>query len=147
MKESFQFLCIVLTITGLVCVCSTAAYAQSRQEHIHNMSHSVMPFDVSKTMHIFKMTEFGGVQRVVSKNPGDSDQIALIRQHLQHEADMFQAGNYSDPIKLHGADMPGLKELKDGASRIKVTYATLPLGAEIIFESRFVSIFFFKRLA
>jgi hypothetical protein len=135
MKESFQVLCMVLAIAGLVCVGSTAACAQSRQEHIHNMSHSVMPFDISKTLHIFKMTESGGVQQVVSRDPGDSDQIALIRQHLQHEAKMFQAGNYSDPAKLHGADMPGLKELKDGASRIKVTYATLPLGAEIIFET------------
>lgn len=135
MKESLQVLCIALTIAGLVCAGSTAAYAQSRQEHIHNMAHSVMPFDISKTMHIFKMTEFGGVQKVVSRDPGDSDQIALIRQHLQHEAKMFQAGNYSDPTKLHGADMPGLKELKDGASRIKVTYAKLPLGAEIKFET------------
>ncbi len=135
MKESFQILCIALVIVVLVCLGSTAAHAQSRQEHIHNMSHSVMPFDVSQTMHIFKMTEFGGVQQVVSKDPGDSDQIALIRQHLQHEAEMFQEGNYSDPAKLHGADMPGLKELKNGASRIKVTYAALPSGAEIIFET------------
>jgi hypothetical protein len=135
MKESFQILCIALMIVVLVCLGSTAAHAQSRQEHIHNMSHSVMPFDVSQTMHIFKMTEFGGVQQVVSKDPGDSDQIALIRQHLQHEAEMFQEGNYSDPAKLHGADMPGLKELKNGASRIKVTYAALPSGAEIIFET------------
>jgi len=135
MKESFQFLCIVLVVTGLVCVGSAVVYAQSRQEHIHNMSHSVMPFDVSKTMHIFKMTEYGGVQQVVAKDSRDSDQIALIRQHLQHEAEMFQTGNYSDPTKLHGANMPGLKELKDGASRIKVKYATLPSGAEIIFET------------
>lgn len=135
MKESFQVLCIVSVIAGLVCVGSTAVYAQSRQQHVHNMSHSVMPFDVSKTMHIFKMTEFGGVQQVVSRDPDDSDQIALIRQHLQHEAEMFRTGNYSDPIKLHGADMPGLKELKEGAARIKVTYAALPSGAEIIFET------------
>ena len=135
MKQSFQFLCVVLAVTGLVCVGSTVVFAQSRQEHIHNMSPGVMPFDVSKTMHIFKMTESGGVQQVVARDPGDSDQIALIRQHLQHEAQMFQAGNYSDPTKLHGANMPGLKELKDGASRIKVTYAALPSGAEIIFET------------
>lgn len=72
---------------------------------------------------------------MVSRDPDDSDQIALIRQHLQHEAEMFRTGNYSDPIKLHGADMPGLKELKEGAARIKVTYAALPSGAEIIFET------------
>ena len=111
------------------------ACAQTRQEHVHHMAHSVMPFDVSKTTHIFKMTESGGVQQVVAKDPKDSEQIALIRQHLQHEAKMFQTGNYSDPAKLHGEDMPGLKELQDGSSQIKVTYAEMPGGAQIFFET------------
>ena len=35
------------------------AIAQTQQEHVHNMSHSVMPFDVAKIVHIFKMTESG----------------------------------------------------------------------------------------
>jgi hypothetical protein len=48
---------------------------------------------------------------------------------------MFKAGNYSDPAKLHGEDMPGLKELQDGASRIKVTYTILPSGAQIAFKT------------
>jgi len=94
-----------------------------------------MPFDMSKTIHIFKMTESGGVQRVVAKDPGATDQIALIRQHLKHEAEKFQHGDYSDPATLHGADMPGLKDLQAGASRIKVSYAALPSGAEITFET------------
>jgi hypothetical protein len=94
-----------------------------------------MPFDVSKTVHIFKMTEQGGVQRVVIREAAANDQIALIHQHLQHEAQRFQKGDYSDPAKLHGADMPGLNELRAGASRIKVSYAALPNGAEIRFET------------
>jgi hypothetical protein len=48
---------------------------------------------------------------------------------------MFQHGNYSDPASLHGSDMPGLKDLKAGASLVKVSYATLPSGAEITFET------------
>jgi hypothetical protein len=126
---------LVLSMVGFALIGSIGASAQTRQEHIHNMAHSVMPFDVSKTMHIFKMTESGGIQQVVAKDPGDSEQVALIRRHLRHEAKMFQAGNYSDPAKLHGADMPGLKELQGGASHIKVTYANLPSGAQITFET------------
>jgi len=99
------------------------------------MAHSVMPFDISKTVHIFKMTEFGGVLRVMAKDPGATDQIALIQQHLQHEARSFQLGNYSDPKKLHGDEMPGLKDLEAGTSRIKVSYAAVPSGAEIRFET------------
>ncbi len=110
-------------------------HAQTPQERVHEMSHGVMPFDVSKTVHIFKMTESGGVERVVARDPAAADQIALIRQHLQHEAERFQRGDYSDPAMLHGAAMPGLMELQQGAPRVKVSYATLPTGAEITFET------------
>jgi len=81
------------------------------------------------------MTESGGVQRVIAKDPSATDQIALIQQHLQHEAERFQHGDYSDPAMLHGADMPRLKDLQAGASHIKVSYAVLPSGAEITFET------------
>lgn len=116
----------------LNCAC---ALAQSTQEHVHQRAHAVMPFDVSKTVHIFRMTESGGVQRVMAKDPGAADQIALIRKHLRHEAESFRRGDYSDPAMLHGSDMPGLKELRIGASHIKVSYAALPAGAEITFET------------
>ena len=114
---------------------SAAVFAETRQEHVHQMAHGVMPFDMSKTVHIFKMTESGGVQRVIAKDPGATDQIVLIQRHLRYEAVKFQDGDYSDPAKLHGADMPGLKDIQAGASRIKISYSALPSGAEITFET------------
>lgn len=123
-------------VATLVLFSAAVVFAQTRQEHIHQMAHSVMAFDMSKTVHIFKMTESGGVMRVAAKDSGASDQIALIQQHLQHEAEQFQKGNYSDPAMLHGANMPGLKELQGGASHIKVSYSSLPNGAEITFETK-----------
>ena len=120
---------IVLLIGG------ATVFAETRQEQIHHMAPSVMPFDMSKTVHIFKMTESGGIQRVIAKDPGATDQIALIQQHLRHEAERFQHGDYSDPAKLHGADMPGLKELESGASHIKISYSELPAGAQITFKT------------
>jgi hypothetical protein len=119
----------------LLLIGSATVLAETPQEHVHQMAHTVMPFDISKTIHIFKMTEAGGVERVIAKDPAATDQIALIRQHLQHEAERFQHGDYSDPAKLHGSDMPGLKDLQAGASRVKVSYAALPSGAEITFET------------
>jgi len=136
MKDPIRHLsCLALSAAVALVVGSTALFAQTRQEHVHQMGHSVMPFDLAKTVHIFKMTESGGVQRVIVKDPEATGQITLIQQHLRHEAAKFQHGDYSDPAKLHGADMPGLKELQEGASRIKVSYAALPLGAEITFET------------
>ena len=118
----------------LVLVCSVSL-AQTRQDHVHHMGGSVMPFDMGKTTHRFRMTVTGGVQSVVVKDAGETDQLAVIRQHLKHEAEAFQRGEYSDPAALHGADMPGLKDLQTGASKIKVSYSTLPNGAAITFRT------------
>ncbi len=109
--------------------------AQTPQARVHQMSHTVMPFDMSKTIHIFKMTETGGIEKVLARDPHETGQIALIRQHLRLEAGKFQRGDYSDPARLHGKDMPGLKELEANAARIKITYRELPEGAQIIFTT------------
>jgi len=99
------------------------------------MGHEVMPFDLSKTIHIFRMTDSGGVQRVIVRDTATTDQVTLIQQHLQKESSAFQRGDYSDPASLHGVNMPGLKDLQAGTSHINVTYSALPNGAEIIFET------------
>jgi hypothetical protein len=130
MNPSLATLVILISLFNIVSV-----NAETKQEHVHHMSHNVMPFDLAKTLHIFKMTEFGGVQKVIVKNAADTNQIALIQQHLQMEAAQFQHGDYSDPATLHGADMPGLKELQIGAPHIKVSYTPLSNGAGITFET------------
>jgi len=110
--------------------------AETKQEQVHHMSHHVMPFEMSKTIHIFRMTESGGVQKVLAREPGEAHQIMLIRQHLRDEAKKFGQGDYSDPAKLHGADMPGLAELRANPSKVQVSYAELPAGAQLKFETR-----------
>jgi len=122
-------------VVVLVIIGCTVAWAQTKQEHVHQVGHSAMPFDLSKTTLIFRMTESGGVERVIVRDPTAQDQVVLIQQHLQHEAKAFQRGDYSDPASLHGADMPGLRDLEAGAARIKVSYTALANGAEITFET------------
>jgi hypothetical protein len=99
------------------------------------MGQSVMPFDLAKTTHVFRMTDSGGVERVIVKDATATDQVALIQQHLRHEAEAFQRGDYADPALLHGVEMPGLKELQAGAKQVRVSYSALPTGAEITFET------------
>lgn len=115
-------------------LCDTG-FSQTRQEHVHHNAHKVMPFDISKAVHIFKMTESGGTQSVVAKNPDDHDQIRLIRRHLSQEAEKFQRGDFSDPARLHGASMPGLRELQAGAPRLKISYTDVPAGGAIEFDT------------
>jgi len=125
-----------LLAAALVALC-TSAPAQTVQQHVHNRGHEVMPFDLGKTLHVFRMTEDGGTQQVVVRgDKADTEQVRMIRQHLAQEAEQFRKGNFSDPAHLHGPAMPGLREMQAGASKMQITYSPLANGAEIRFRAR-----------
>jgi hypothetical protein len=141
----WRSLIVAMTLSAIVTILATVGvlYAAgwhmvarpSRQAQVHAVGSEVMPFDLNKTTHIFRMTVAGGVQQVVAKDPSDAAQIALIQQHLQHEAMQFQAGDFADPTALHGADMPGLSALQAGAAKISVTYTPLQDGAQLTYTT------------
>ena len=112
-----------------------ARQAPTPQAHVHSRAHEVMPFRISAVMHVFRMTETGGVMQVVLRDPDDTSELAAIRRHLRHEASRFAAGDFADPSHLHGPSMPGLAELGRGAARLRVHYAEREDGAEIRFEA------------
>ena len=134
------FFAILGTIAVLFSMGWLSLPQANRQETVHDMGSNVMPFDLGQTTHVFVMTENGGIQQVIANDPNDSAQIELIRQHIQHEAMLFSAGNFSDPMTLHGSDMPGIKELTAGAAEIKVEYTELPDGAQITFTTQNISL-------
>ncbi len=134
-KHSRQLQHLSLAFAFFLALGCSSVSAQTKQENVHHMGHMVMPFDLDKTTHIFRMTESGGVQKVVVKDARAKDQVAMIQRHLQHEAEAFQRGDYSDPASLHSATMPGLKDLEAGAAHIKISYSALPTGAEITFKT------------
>jgi hypothetical protein len=107
-----------------------------RVSMVHEMGGSVMPFALDSTLHIFEMTDSGGIQDVVAKDSTDHAQIALIRRHLMHEAELFRSGNFSDPASIHGNAMPGLEALSAGADRIRIVYTPLPTGGRITYGTR-----------
>ncbi|MEP6939631.1 MAG: hypothetical protein ABI846_07695 [Rudaea sp.] len=114
-----------------------AVGGETPQEHVHHESANVMPFEMAKTLHVFRMTELGGEQRVIVRGGADrAAQIRMIREHLLKLRERFAAGDYGDPATLHGARMPGLGELRVGAARVHVGYADLPDGAALTFETR-----------
>jgi hypothetical protein len=130
---------VLISILGTIGVLFWAGWIAlpqaNRQVMVHNMGSQVMPFDLSQTTHIFEMTENGGIQQVIAKDPGGSAQVTLIQQHIQHEVMLFGAGDFSDPMSLHGGDMPGVKELSAGAAQINIEYMALPDGAQITFTT------------
>jgi hypothetical protein len=119
----------VLAATGML----TRA---SRQAMVHEQGSVVMPFDLNRTTHVFKTTEIGGIETVIAKDAAESEQIALIQQHLEHEVLRFREGDFGDPATIHGTGMPGLTELAAGAANITFSYAALPNGAQISYATK-----------
>lgn len=115
---------------------STGPAASARQHEVAARGAEVMPFDLAQTTHVFTKTPAGGVQRVVAKNPADTAQIKLIREHLAQIAQEFRRGDYGDPARIHGADMPGLAPLRAAPrGAVRIDDRALPDGGEITFRT------------
>ena len=95
-----------------------------------------MPFDLKATTHIFSKTDNGGTQRVVAKDVRNSAQTRLVREHLHDIQCQFRKGDFSGPAHVHGADMPGLPELKmSKPDAISVDYREVEGGAELNYRT------------
>ncbi|GAB3970978.1 hypothetical protein [Plantactinospora veratri] len=94
-----------------------------------------MPFDLDRTTHRFSKTDTGGVQTVVADDPQDTTQIALIRQHLTSEVDRFRRGDFTDPARIHGTQMPGLAALRAHGGRITIDYQTTNDGGRVTYTT------------
>ena len=110
--------------------------SKARQEEVTKRGAHVMSFSLERTVHIFAKTKSGGIQQVIIKDKADSHQITLIRKHLSNIAKEFAQGNFSDPAKIHGKDMPGLAELeKARPDQLRIVYKKLAKGAQIEYSS------------
>jgi hypothetical protein len=108
--------------------------AAQRAEVERNSEH-VMPFSMDRTQHIFTTGASGGTQAVLVTD-NDPRQIELVRSHLRKESAAFARGDFSDPLAVHGAAMPGLATLRNSRGKLHVRYAEVPRGAQLVFESR-----------
>lgn len=104
-----------------------------RQRAVAEVGQDVMGFDLDATLHRFTPTATGGVEEVLARDPGDQDEIAAVRAHLQSESLRWARGDFSAPATIHGADMPGLAELQAAGERLTVDYVPVPGGARVTF--------------
>jgi hypothetical protein len=124
---------IALGMGGAV---SAQTASPERIEEVAKGGAEVMPFDLKQTQHIFTQTETGGLQQVIVRDPANARQIELIRQHLKKISEEFGRGDFSDPARIHGKDMPGLAELRNAQpGKLRVHYRELPNGAGIDYSS------------
>ena len=127
---------IISSVAVVVFFATAILPAQTRQGEVAARGAKVMPFDLEQTTHVFQKLDDGGLQKVVVKDPSNKKQIALIQAHLKEESEKFRKGDFSDPAKIHGEDMPGLAELKAGPRKIDVRYTALPDGAQIRYTAK-----------
>ena len=137
MRSRSQFATIAVAIAGIfaLAACGSDQAANDRQATVASIGAQVMPFDLTKTTHTFKKTADGGHQLVTANDPADTEQTTLIRQHLRDEQANFTKGNYDDPARIHGMNMPGVSELAAGYHHITVTYQHQPAGGELDYRS------------
>lgn len=127
---------IVIAIVGAAVVVVVAASpGPSREQLIAKRGAEVMPFDLAATTHTFEPTPDGGLQTVVADDPADRRQVNLVQQHLRDEAAAFGRGEFGDPARIHGADMPGLATLRDRFDQLDVTFSARADGAEIRYRT------------
>jgi hypothetical protein len=107
----------------------------SRQDEVAHNGASVMPFDLTRTTHFFDDTPSGGIETITANDKRDARQTALIRSHLAAEAKRFSHGDFSDPAKIHGQNMPGLAQLTSAGDKLQVKYEKLPAGASLTYAS------------
>jgi hypothetical protein len=116
---------------ALFCL-AMAAQAQQRQAEVAARGAEVMPFDLKANSHVFTKSRNGGLQQVQARNQEDTAQVRLIRSHLRDIAARVAPGDFSAPTHIHGADMPGLAQLKQARpGEISIQYRELFNGAQI----------------
>jgi hypothetical protein len=124
---------------ALLCISVVLAAEQestkSRQDEVALKGGTVMPFDLMRTTHFFDDTPGGGIETITANDKKDARQIALIRLHLVEEAKRFRRGDFSDPAKIHGQDIPGLDALASAGDKLQVKYRNFPAGASLSYAS------------
>lgn len=131
---------VPLAMTALLVVGPASAVEPASPERLDEVAKKgaeVMPFSLDKTLHVFAKNKRGGRQEVLAKDPRDAGQIRLIREHLSALAKDFSRGDFGNPAKIHGDDMPGLAEMKAAEpGKIGFDYRELPKGARIDYSAK-----------
>jgi hypothetical protein len=131
-----------LMLIGLLLFSTTGLAVENadpkKVEEVHERVQRVVPYALDRTLQTFTKTVHGGVQHVVVKSADDTQQIKLIQEHLQKLANEYRKGDFSASERVHGADMPGLVQLKKAEiDDIKFEYKALPNGAQIHYSTEY----------
>jgi hypothetical protein len=131
-----------LILAGLLLFSMTALALEKtgpkQIDEVDQRMQQVVPFALDQTLETFTKTVHGGVQHVVAKSADNTQQIKLIQAHLLKIANEFRKGDFSVTERVHGANMPGLAQLKMAETDdIRFEYKALPNGAQIHYSTEY----------
>ncbi len=133
---------ILIAFIGLFLSSNTAIALEKaspdQNDKVQKLVQELVPYNLKQTLQTFSKTVHGGIMHVVAKSANDGQQIKLIQANLLKTANDYKKGDYSVTERIHGADMPGLAQLKTAETNdIKFEYKALPDGAQIHFSSEY----------
>ncbi len=131
-----------LILAGLLLFSTTALALEKASpkptDEMRQRAQQVVPYTLDQALQTFTKTVHGGVQHVVAKSADDTRQIKLIQAHLLEISNQFRKGDFSVTERMHGADMPGLAQLKTAETDdIKFEYKALENGAQIHYSTEY----------
>jgi hypothetical protein len=113
------------TTPGVGVPAAEAAFAEMQAR-----GEQAMGVDQYSSTHVFDTLPDGGrieLQRDVEDPAG----VTQIRQHLQHIAQTFDAGEFATPAFVHLQSVPGGSVMAARRDAIAYTYRELPRGGEV----------------
>jgi len=112
----------------------------SHEEHMKQMQKDTelkergaraMGFDQDKTTHHFRLTSSGGAIEVSVKDPADTGNRAIVRDHLREISRDFGRGVFDAPFATHGEVPPGVAVMQRLKEAIAYTYEETADGAMV----------------
>jgi hypothetical protein len=117
--------------TLLLLLATSFSFGQDHQATLNQHGDHVMGFSHEKTTHHFVLTADGGQIEVRVDDIKDTASLNQIRNHFQHIASMFAAGDFNAPMLVHSQDVPGTATM----TRLKADFhwdlQEIPRGARI----------------
>lgn len=110
-----------------------ASQDKTTEQHCAMMQRGdhAMGFSQEKSTHHFLLYKDGGAIEVTANEASDAATRDAIRQHLQHIAKMFSAGDFDVPAFIHGENPPGTAVMKSHTDQIAYRYEEIARGASI----------------
>lgn len=118
------------TLIGTLLLWVACGRGDSRFAGVQTRGQQAMGVDQYTSTHIFEPLADGG-RIELQRDLADSAGIEQIRQHMQHIAAAFGAGDFSLPGFVHAQNVPGTLVMAAKRDAITYTVELLPRGAAV----------------